>query len=77
MMLTAEDIVRVTGAPLRTVRARLARWSKAPNSPVVKLPRSGPGQRPWAVPLDAYCASRGRDPDEVLAALGVGEQQAA
>ncbi len=77
MMLTAEDIARLTGDPLRTVRARLARWAKAPGSPVVKLPRSGPGQRPWAVSVEAYCASRGRDVDDVLEALGVSLPKAA
>lgn len=77
MMLTAEDIARVTGAPVRTVRARLARWAKEPGSPVVTLSRSGPGRRPWAVPLAAYCSTRGMDPADVLDALGVTVSQAA
>jgi len=70
MMLTAEDIARVTGAPLRTARDRLARWAARPGSDVTKLPRSGPGRRPWSISLDAYCARVGLDPADVLEALG-------
>ena len=76
MMLTAEDIARLTGSPLRTVRARLSRWASQPGSPVVRLPRAGVGRRPWAVPLDAYCSSRGMDPAEVLEALSPSAQSA-
>lgn len=75
-MLTAEDIARLTGSPLRTARARLSRWASQPGSPVVRLPRAGVGRRPWAVPLDAYCASRGMDPADVLEALSPSAQAA-
>jgi len=76
MMLTAEDIARLTGAPLRTVRARLSRWASRPGSPVVRLSRAGVGRRPWAVPLDAYCRSRGMDPADVIEALSPSAQAA-
>ena len=75
-MLTAEDIARLTGSPLRTVRARLSRWASRPGSPVVRLPRAGVGRRPWAVPLTAYCASRGMEPSDVLEALSPSSQEA-
>ena len=68
--LTAEHIVRFTGAPLRTIQRRLARWA-AKDSRVVRLERPGRGRRPWAVPLEVYCASRNVSPAEVLAAIGV------
>lgn len=76
MMLTAEDIARLTGSPLRTARARLSRWATQPGSPVVRLPRAGVGRRPWAVPLAAYCASRGMVPADVLEALSPSAQAA-
>lgn len=76
MMLTAEDIARLTGSPLRTVRARLSRWASRPDSPVVRLSRAGVGRRPWAVPLTAYCASRGMEPSDVLEALSPSSQAA-
>ena len=67
-MLTAEDIARLTGAPLRTAQRRLADWRRN-GGPVVRRPSDGRGQPPWAVPLDAYCARVGLAADDVLDAL--------
>ncbi len=52
-MLTAEDIARLTGAPLRTVRERLRRWHRD-GGPVVQVAREGRGRRPWAVSATDY-----------------------
>lgn len=88
MMLSAEDIARVLLAldgqtvPLRTIRYRLAashaRDLRAGRTPaVVRTARDGIGGVRWAVPLAAWCASRGMDPDEVRAVLGQGQRAAA
>jgi len=87
-MLFAENIARVLRTldgqtvPLRTIRYRLAAWHerdlRAGRAPaVVRLPRKGVGGVRWAVPLDAWCASRGMDPDEVRAVLGQRQRIAA
>lgn len=68
--LTAEDIALVTATPLRTARARLARWRRK-GGRALRIVRAGVrGPRPWAIPLDAWCQSRALDPREVLATLG-------
>lgn len=88
MMLFAEDIARVILAlhgqtvPLRTIRYRLAashdRDLRAGRTPaVVRIARDGVGGVRWAVPLAAWCASRGMDPDEVRTALAQGQRAAA
>lgn len=69
MHLTAEDIARATGTPVRTAQARLAAYRDR-GGPVVRLPPTGRGQPPWAISLDDYCAWRGVDRDDVLEALG-------
>ncbi len=48
-MLTAEDIARITGTPLRTVQHRLAKWAKR-GGPVVRSPR----RRQYLVTLEDY-----------------------
>lgn len=68
MLLTADHIARLASIPVRTAQDRIARMRKR-GVPVVRLPPSGRGQPPWAVPLDAYCRSRGMDPADVLEAL--------
>lgn len=60
-MLTAEDIARMTGAPLRTVQHRLSRWA-ARGGPV----RRSAQRRQYLVSLADYCQRTGIDP----AALG-------
>lgn len=75
MLLTADHIARLTRTPLRTVQRRLAAWRKR-GGPVVRAQRDGRGQPPWAVPLDAYCRSRGMDPADVLEALSPSAQAA-
>lgn len=76
MHVTAEDIARFTGTPVRTVQRRLAAWRRE-GGPVVRAPRSGRGQPPWSVSLDDYCAWRGVDREDVLEALTPSAQQAA
>lgn len=67
-LLTADEIARVTRTPLRTVQRRLAAW-RLVGGPVKRAESEGPGQPPWTVPLDAYCASRGIPAEDVLAEL--------
>lgn len=85
MRITAEDIARATGTPLRTVQHRLASWWKrwhaqhgtsAPGCPVERVTRPGVGGVQWSVPLDAYCRSRGMDPADVIEALSPSAQAA-
>lgn len=68
MLLTVDDIARLTRSPARTIRARLAAW-RAEGGPVVTLVRQKRGRPPLAVHLDAYAARVARDPDELRAAL--------
>jgi hypothetical protein len=75
MLLTADHIARLTRTPLRTVQRRLAAWRQR-GGPVVRAQRDGRGQPPWAVPLDAYCRSRGMDPADVIEALSPSAQAA-
>lgn len=79
--ITAEDIARATGTPLRTVQHRLSTWRKrwyalhgvdAVGCPVERVTRPGIGGVQWTADLDAYCASRGLDPADVLEALRPG-----
>lgn len=72
--LTADDIARLTGTPLRTVQYRLSRWHardvQAGRTPVVtSSSRAGVGGVRWSVPLAAYCARVGLDADDVLETL--------
>lgn len=68
MLLTTDDIARLTGTPVRTVRARLASWRDA-GGPVVRAQRGGRGQPPLAVALEDYARRVARDPDELRAEL--------
>lgn len=68
MLLTVDDIARLTRSPARTIRARLAAW-RDEGGPVVTLARPTRGRPPLAVALDAYAARVARDPDELRAAL--------
>lgn len=58
MLLTADDIARLTGTPVRTVQRRLADW-RSRGGPVVRAPRAGRGQPPWAVRAEDYAARIG------------------
>ena len=72
--LSADDIARLTDAPLRTVQYRLMRWHDR-GGPVARVARPGGGWR-YSVSLEDYAARVGRDPDEVRAeldALGVAQ----
>lgn len=53
MLLTAEDIARLTDTPVRTVRERLSAWHRN-GGPVVRARRGGRGQPPWAVRAEDY-----------------------
>lgn len=68
MLLTTDDIARLTGTPVRTVRARLAAWRDA-GGPVVRAATGSRGQPPLAVALEDYARRVARDPDELRAAL--------
>lgn len=68
MLLTTDDIARLTGAPVRTVRARLAAWRDA-GGPVVRAATGTRGQPPLAVALEDYAARVARDPAELRAEL--------
>lgn len=68
VLLTVEDIARLTRSPARTIRARLAAW-RDEGGPVVTLARRTRGRPPLAVHLDAYARRVARDPDELRAAL--------
>ena len=83
--ITAEDIARATGTPLRTVQHRLSTWRKrwhalhgidAVGCPVERVTRPGVGGVQWTADLDAYCRSRGLDPADVLEALSPSAQAA-
>ncbi len=58
MLLTADDIARLTGTPVRTVQRRLAGWRKR-GGPVVRATSSGRGHPPWAVRAEDYAARIG------------------
>lgn len=68
VLLTVDDIARLTRSPARTIRARLAAW-RAEGGPVVTIARPTRGRPPLAVHLDAYAARVARDPAELRAAL--------
>ncbi len=53
MLLTAEDIAARTRTPLRTVQERFARVRRD-GGPVVRAPRGGRGQPPWAMRAEDY-----------------------
>lgn len=72
MLLTTDDIARLTGSPARTIRARLAAWREE-GGPVVRAPTGSRGQPPLAVALEDYARRVGRDPDELRAALAGAE----
>lgn len=65
-VLTAEDIARVTGSPLRTVRARLARWRRA-GGPVVDVRHGGRGRPAMAVRAEDYARRIGVDLETLAA----------
>ena len=57
--LTAEAIVRCTGAPLRTVQARIRRWRQSGPVRVYQQPRADASGRPvggvqWVVDAGDY-----------------------
>lgn len=62
MLLTAEDIARLTDTPVRTVRERLSAWHRH-GGPVVRAHRGGRGQPPWAVRAEDYAQRVGIDVD--------------
>lgn len=76
--ITAENIARATGTPLRTVQHRLSAWRKrwhelhggGAGCPVERSSRPGVGGVQWTADLDAYCARVGLAADDVLDALG-------
>jgi len=66
VLLTTDDIARLTGTPVRTVRDRLARWRRA-GAPVIRAPRGGRGQPPWAMRVEDYAARVGLDVETLTA----------
>lgn len=66
VLLTTDDIARLTGTPARTVRERLARWRRE-GAPVVRVPHGGRGQPPWGMRAEDYARRIGVDL-EMLAA---------
>ena len=65
-VLTAEDIARLTGSPLRTVRDRLTRWRRS-GGPVVLATRVGRGRRPLVVSAEDYARRIGVDLETLAA----------
>lgn len=66
VLLTTDDIARLTGTPARTVRERLARWRRE-GAPVVRAPRGGRGQPPWAMRAEDYARRIGVDLETLAA----------
>lgn len=67
MILSAEDIARASGTPLRTVQWRLKRRHER-GAPVRRTARPGGGWQ-YAVALEDYARMVARDPDELRAEL--------
>jgi len=66
MLLTAEDIAARTRTPLRTVQERFAR-ARREGAPVVRAPRGGRGQPPWAMRAEDYARRIGVDLETLAA----------
>ena len=60
VILTTDDIARLPGAPVRTVRDRLARWRRE-GARVVRVPHGGRGQPPWGMHAEDYARRIGVD----------------
>lgn len=67
MFLTAEDIAARAGVSLRSAQERI-REMRAQGYRVVRAPRGGRGQPPWAVSAEDYAAMLGLCVDDVRAA---------
>lgn len=61
-VLTADDIARLTGTPLRSAQRHLAEL-RIRGVPVVRLTTGDRGQPPWGVSVENYCTARGIDPE--------------
>lgn len=66
VFITARDMARMSGEPLRTAQDRLARWRRE-GAPVVRVPHGGRGQPPWGMRAEDYARRIGVDL-EMLAA---------